>query len=62
MRMLFFSLAGSFLGLLAFENAYAHMYDSVGIEAAPHEHEVEQSDLEIKDNCFVDPKLGPVCK
>ncbi len=43
-------------------SAYAHMYDAVGVQAGDHSHEPQPIDDQIKDNCFVDPKLGPICK
>ena len=41
---------------------FAHMYDSIGVEAAPHEHEPHSAEDQFEDNCFIDPDLGPVCK
>ena len=43
-------------------NTQAHVYDSVGVEAGPHVHDNEKSDAQMKDNCFIDEKFGPVCK
>mgnify|MGYP004389192035 CR=1 FL=1 len=42
--------------------AFAHMYDSIGVPAPAHQHEVQELEGQFKDNCFVDPKLGPICK
>ena len=43
-------------------SAYAHMYDSVGVQAGDHTHDPSPMDDQIKENCFIDPKLGPICK
>ncbi len=42
--------------------SYSHLYDSIGVEAAPHSHATQSVDSQFEDNCFIDPKLGPVCK
>ena len=42
--------------------SFAHFYDSIGVQAGPHSHDMEESDNQIKDNCFIDPELGPICK
>ena len=61
--MRFSGLALLPLILLSFSGkAFSHSYDSVGVEAGSHVHEEVQTELEIKDNCFIDPKLGPICK
>ncbi|WP_320664050.1 hypothetical protein [Prochlorococcus sp. MIT 1223] len=50
------------LSTLAAQEAIAHIYDSIGVEAGVHSHQPEKADKAIKDNCFIDPKLGPICK
>ena len=62
--MKYFSiLLASFLGLsLPVGGVYAHMYDSIGVEAEPHSHEGDATDSRNNKNCFIDPKFGEICK
>ena len=48
--------------LFSVSPSFAHMYDSIGVEAGPHSHGNESVDSQFENNCFIDPKLGPVCK
>tara|TARA_Y100001968_G_scaffold314963_2_gene341029 strand:- start:27161 stop:27355 length:195 start_codon:yes stop_codon:yes gene_type:complete len=58
-----FCFAALFASLLPANESFAHMYDTVGVEAAPHVHDDHtDSEAPMKDNCFIDPKLGPICK
>tara|TARA_Y100001968_G_scaffold42730_6_gene32823 strand:+ start:1987 stop:2175 length:189 start_codon:yes stop_codon:yes gene_type:complete len=42
--------------------SYSHLYDTVGVLAGDHVHDAPSSEGEFENNCFVDPKLGPICK
>ena len=48
--------------LVSVAPSHAHMYDTIGVVAGPHTHATEEVDSQFENNCFVDPKLGPVCK
>tara|TARA_Y100001968_G_C19153332_1_gene617225 strand:- start:46 stop:234 length:189 start_codon:yes stop_codon:yes gene_type:complete len=56
--MVFFAF-GFFLQITP---SFAHMYDSIGVEAAPHDHGPQSVEDQFEDNCFIDPVLGPICK
>ena len=62
MKFIGLSLA-AFSGLfLSVSPTYSHLYDSVGVEAAPHNHHSQPTEAQFENNCFIDPKLGPICK
>tara|TARA_B100000700_G_C14711941_1_gene699540 strand:+ start:479 stop:667 length:189 start_codon:yes stop_codon:yes gene_type:complete len=41
---------------------YAHLYDSIGVEASFHVHEAEGKASSSETKCFEDPKFGQICK
>tara|TARA_Y100001968_G_scaffold332555_1_gene391206 strand:- start:1912 stop:2103 length:192 start_codon:yes stop_codon:yes gene_type:complete len=63
MKTLGLVIAVFFGALLPATESVAHMYDSMGGQAGSHDHDHSHSGTpEMKDNCFIDPKLGPICK
>lgn len=62
MKVVGVSLLAAFGFLFSSAPSHSHMYDSIGVQAAPHSHSPQSVDSQFEDNCFVDPKLGPVCK
>ena len=41
---------------------FAHLYDSIGVEAGTHVHEAEEKASSKDKKCFDDPKFGQICK
>tara|TARA_Y100001968_G_scaffold297232_1_gene306010 strand:- start:3 stop:191 length:189 start_codon:yes stop_codon:yes gene_type:complete len=62
MRTIGLCLAAFVASLVPVNQSFAHMYDTAGAQAVPHDHDHDHSDTTMKDNCFMDPKLGPICK
>ena len=62
MRTIGLCFAAFFGFMVSANESFAHMYDTVGVQAAPHVHDQPESEMPMKDNCFMDPKLGPICK
>tara|TARA_Y100001968_G_scaffold220030_1_gene202826 strand:- start:263 stop:454 length:192 start_codon:yes stop_codon:yes gene_type:complete len=63
MRTIGLCFAVFFSAFLSANEGFAHMYDTVGGQAAPHVHDEPKPETPpMKDNCFIDPKLGPICK
>tara|TARA_Y100001968_G_scaffold332038_1_gene388755 strand:- start:246 stop:434 length:189 start_codon:yes stop_codon:yes gene_type:complete len=51
------------LGMLFPANSsYAHLYDSIGVEAGDHTHEGEENAPMKDSKCFDDAKFGKICK
>ena len=62
MKYAYFALITIFLPLVSVSPLSAHMYDAIGVEADPHSHDDENTRSTKKNNCFIDPKFGPICK